>query len=242
MVKFITFDVWGTLIKNRSYKEERLGWLGDWLQKNGIGLPLEKIKEAYRVTNTRINLVRASENYRYVTLEERLTYLLRSLNIELPQHLILIILDSFQEIALKSPPLLFEDAKETLEKLSLTCKIGLISDTGFTSGQVLRRILDKYGMLDLFSQTVFSDETGFNKPHRIMFETILKGWDASPSEVVHVGDLIETDIIGAKSLGIKTIWIQRKVVQNTCHIKPDFEVTDLSQVLPILDNLILDSV
>jgi putative hydrolase of the HAD superfamily len=48
--------------------------------------------------------------------------------------------------------------------------LGVISDTGITPGRVLRQILERNGLMDFFSVTVFSDETGVAKPQALMFQ------------------------------------------------------------------------
>jgi len=38
-----------------------------------------------------------------------------------------------------------------------------------------------------------------------MFETALKKLGLNPSGAIHVGDLIQTDIVGAKAIGIRAV-------------------------------------
>jgi len=48
-------------------------------------------------------------------------------------------------------------------------------------------------------------ELGVSKPHRKAFETVLKATDARPERSWHVGDIMKTDIKGAKALGMHAI-------------------------------------
>lgn len=100
-----------------------------------------------------------------------------------------------------------------MEALSTRYRMGIIFDAGITPGSVLRKVLDRHRILEFFTSTVFSDEIGFNKPHRVMFETALRELGARPSEAVHVGDLLETDIAGAKAMGMKAIWKSQRSQQ-----------------------------
>lgn len=53
-----------------------------------------------------------------------------------------------------------------------------------------------------------------------------------PERVVYVGDNPQRDIIGAKSLGMATVWIENKARPLTPEIpRPDLIITDLTQLL-----------
>jgi len=91
--------------------------------------------------------------------------------------------------------------------------------------------------LGFFGCTVFSDEVGYNKPHRIMFETALKVLGGKPSKGLHIGDLLQTDIAGAKAVGMKAVWLNRERSQNTGLYAPDFEISRLINLLDVLKNI-----
>lgn len=83
-------------------------------------------------------------------------------------------------------------------------RIGIVCDTGFTGGAMLREVLAGKGLLGYFSGWAFSDEVGAYKPSPRMFETALEALGARPREAMHVGDLRRTDVAGAKALGMRT--------------------------------------
>ena len=106
---------------------------------------------------------------------------------------------------LNERPALVPEAKEVLVELSATYRLGLISDTGITPGRVLRQIMEEDGILDYFIHLTFSDEIGFSKPHPDAFLTTLKHLQVSPDQAVHVGDLLRTDIAGAKRVNMRAV-------------------------------------
>ena len=112
---------------------------------------------------------------------------------------------AFEEGLLERPPVLIEGVRETLEHLAGRYRLGIISDVGFSPGRVLKKVLDQEGLLDLFDSLVFSDEAGRAKPHREVFELTSRSLEAHPSEIVHIGDLEHTDIVGAKKAGYRAI-------------------------------------
>jgi len=112
--------------------------------------------------------------------------------------------------------------------------MGIISNTGITPGYILRKVLERAQTSAFFRVMVFSDEIGFSKPHRLMFETALKELDAHPSEAIHIGDGLRTDIAGAKAIGMKAIWIKNEETTTSGLYMPDYEVSTLPQVITIL--------
>ncbi len=113
--------------------------------------------------------------------------------------------EAFRESLFEGPPQLAEGVHEALANLSLYLHLSIISDTMFSPGSVIRRYLDQQGVLQYFDAFAFSDETGVSKPHRKAFETVLQATGARPEDSWHVGDMLKTDIRGAKSLGMHAI-------------------------------------
>lgn len=64
-----------------------------------------------------------------------------------------------------------------------------------------------------------SEDARTYKPNKELFELALRSTALLPSDVVHIGDSIISDIRGASRLGIKAIWLNRK----NKDIPPDME-------------------
>jgi len=77
-----------------------------------------------------------------------------------------------------------------------------------TPGRVVRRHLDRLGLLSELESQAFSDEVGIPKPHRRAFESALAPLRVPPDAAVHVGDLRATDVAGARALGMTTVRIR----------------------------------
>jgi putative hydrolase of the HAD superfamily len=127
------------------------------------------------------------------------------LDVALPQEAITRLTRSFEEGILERPPVLIEGVGETVERLASRYRLGIISDVGYSPGRVLRLVLRDAGLLDHFDSMIFSDEAGRSKPHREVFERTSDALGAAPSEMVHIGDLEHTDIVGAKRAGYRAI-------------------------------------
>jgi putative hydrolase of the HAD superfamily len=83
----------------------------------------------------------------------------------------------------------------------------LVCDTGLTPGRVVRRLLDRVGLLDLLEVLAFSDEVGAPKPDPRAFLAALEPLGVDPKEALHVGDLRRTDVAGARALGMRSVRI-----------------------------------
>lgn len=89
----------------------------------------------------------------------------------------------------------------------------VLSNSGFTAG-ALQTILDRLGIGHYFTKVWSSAEYGRTKPDRGFFEQAIQAaLSEHPGErredIIFVGDIYETDVIGAHNAGIKSAWINR---------------------------------
>ncbi len=82
-------------------------------------------------------------------------------------------------------------------------KLGIISNA---EGQI-KRLISHIGFESMFDAIIDSYEVGFQKPDLRIFNYALKEIGVMASEAVHVGDLIESDIVGARAAGITPILV-----------------------------------
>lgn len=101
-----------------------------------------------------------------------------------------------------------EGAVDTLETLrSAGIRTALVCDAGFTPGRVVRDFLAEHGLIDHLEFLAFSNEVGVPKPDPRIFRVALEAIGVTATDAVHVGDLLRTDVFGARSLGMGTIRI-----------------------------------
>lgn len=106
---------------------------------------------------------------------------------------------------LDTPPALLPGAREALEWLSGRFALAVVSDTGFASGRAQDRLLERDGLRDLFTATVYSMDVGHAKPRPEPFRAALEALGVAPGEAVHVGDIERTDVAGALAVGMRAI-------------------------------------
>jgi len=231
LLRAITFDLWSTLLVEKSLTERRLSILAEALDSEGYLVYEEDLERAYAAAQEKQKRLWTDEYYHY-PLADRLDDILKEVNATLTPALRKFVMDKFGDIILEDPPPLTDGALDTVAKLSTRFKLGIISDTGVTSGAYIRKLLEEEGILRYFSSTVFSDETGVCKPRREVFESALKALGVKPREAMHVGDLLRTDMAGAKAAGMKAVWVRVRE-PDAENVAPDYTITSLRGLLDI---------
>ena len=100
----------------------------------------------------------------------------------------------------------FEDALGTLELLKERgYKLGIIANQSAGTAQRL----ENWGLLKYFDVVAASAELGVSKPNRLIFEKAIELAGCQLNNTVMVGDRLDNDIIPAKALGMKTVWIRK---------------------------------
>jgi len=241
MITAVTFDLWNTLITSISYNKIRFNFLIKYFESNKFIFDFEELKSQFDkfftleryISNTYSNNIIIN----HIFTEDRIINLFNALNISFHQKEINLLKENFEKAIFKNPPKLKLKVKETLKKLASDYKIGLISDIGITPGHFLKKIMKKYQILQYFDTLIFSDEIGYYKPHPLLFETALKNLMVKPQNAIHIGDLLETDIQGAKNYNMLSVWINDLSIPRSVDIQPDYEIRQISEVVDIIRNL-----
>lgn len=117
---------------------------------------------------------------------------------------------------------LFPHAESLLEQLSRRYTLATISNG---NADVRRLGLAKY-----FSVIVSADEVGISKPDPAPFLAALERAGVEPAHALHIGDHPVDDIQGARESGLHTLWFNRTGKPWTDPVRPDGEVSCLSQI------------
>jgi HAD superfamily hydrolase (TIGR01549 family) len=96
--------------------------------------------------------------------------------------------------------------RELLESLREDAAIGIITN-GFRDLQEEKIAL--CGLSPLIDTLVISEEIGYKKPDRRIFEAALMKANVDPEESVYVGDSWNIDILPAAAYGMRAIWLNR---------------------------------
>ncbi len=88
-----------------------------------------------------------------------------------------------------------------------------------------------------FDSVITFEDTGHRKPHPLPFKKVLEVLDIKPEEAIMVGDWAERDIVGAKKVGITTVFARYGDTFNTVHSESDYEINDIKELLDIVRDL-----
>ncbi len=202
----VTFDWWGTLYRHRDAGRRRVERIAQVLRQHGHPVTEDAVDSAYWAGADVFDAEwRAGRAY---TPERWLSQVLDQLEADLPEGERDLLQSFMEEAILTHPPELVAGARDLLLDLAdAGVKLGIVSDTGLTVGRVMRTILAGDGIEGCFQGFAFSDEVGFCKPNRLAFERALGEMGVAPARAVHVGDLPQTDIRGAKALGMRAVLV-----------------------------------
>jgi len=205
MLQAVTFDFWGTLYQNASARDERLHLLEGVLAHHFQPRPWTALEAAYRHAWSVLDRVWLEE-HRSITIERWLREMLAFLKADLPEDVLAGLRRPIEEIYLHGgAPQPIPGVTEVLPRLSRRYRLGLISDVGLTPGRVLRELLRRDGLLPCFRALTFSDETGATKPLSEQFLRTLAILEVQPEKAAHIGDLPETDLAGARAVGMRAV-------------------------------------
>lgn len=128
---------------------------------------------------------------------------------------------------------LYPDTMECLRILRKKYKLGIIANQ--IPGAEKR--LEGMNIRRYFDVVVSSAEECVAKPDPGIFRLALAKAGCTPEQAVMIGDRIDNDIVPAKQLGIKTVWIRQGFgkywnIQGECET-PEYEVNTLSELLSI---------
>ncbi|MCJ7578767.1 MAG: HAD family hydrolase [candidate division Zixibacteria bacterium] len=251
MIDTITFDLWNTLISNQPidnhrYRQKRVEGIRWILEQNGLNVRFDDLALAYDKGFEKCN-----ETWRKnldLSTEEQLEVMFDFLEDEklrnLPRNLMPELVETFVSPILDEPPSLIEGANETLQQTKKeNYKIGLICNTGRTPGKTIRILLERFGMIHYFDVTTFSNELRIRKPDPRIFLYTLDQLKSHPKTSLHIGDIVELDVLGAKNAGMISVhYNPNKTSYASIHsqdirLAPDFSIKRLMELEIILNEI-----
>ncbi|MGH2736809.1 MAG: HAD family hydrolase [Actinomycetota bacterium] len=229
-IRAVTYDCWGTLLKDKDWEgamDTRVGALRRFVELSEQEARA-LVEEAWNHHDEAWKQVETFGPGRMAAycLEERGIADDDSIS-ELTRE--------FEEASIRAGVKPVEHARETLEALkAANIGIGLVCDTGFTPGRVVRQLLDDAGLCDYLEVLCFSDEVGVPKPGPDIFAKALAELGARPPEAIHIGDLRRTDIAGARDFGMHAIRFKGVHDDETDATEAEIVINDHLQLLEVL--------
>jgi putative hydrolase of the HAD superfamily len=129
---------------------------------------------------------------------------------------------------------------DVIKEIKNYYKVGIIANNVY---DWMIRVLDNYRIQDLFDVIVVSSEIGVRKPDARIFVAAFKALSIKPKEAVFVSDELAEDLVGAKGLGMITVWLKNPHIKSEWIryekpeekiFEPDATISDLKELLRFL--------
>ncbi|ATP41393.1 2-haloalkanoic acid dehalogenase [Solibacillus sp. R5-41] len=118
-----------------------------------------------------------------------------------------------------------------IKAIQMHVKVAIITN-GSTQRQKAKIINTKLNRC--FEIIIISEEVGFSKPDKRIFEWALNKLNVQPEATLFVGDDLEKDIGGCQNANIKGIWFNPHMIKNDTEIKPYDEINSFDGLLSYL--------
>lgn len=120
-------------------------------------------------------------------------------------------------------------AEELLSNIPAGIKVAVLSNGNSDPKRL--------GFAHYFEEILIGEDLAEKKPHVGAFSRLMEVLDISdPAHILHVGDSLHDDVKGAKDAGVKAIWFNPAKVVFDGSTPPDHEITNLEDILQIIEN------
>ena len=127
---------------------------------------------------------------------------------------------------------LFSDTMSTIHRLKKAgFRLGMVSDSDGTPGMKMKRIRQQPFLKFLEIIVVAGEDTPNVKPSRRPFTLVAKRLSLQPKNCVYIGDNPNTDIEGAKGVGMMVMLVKRRGPKGG---HPDYLARSLSDAAKLL--------
>jgi FMN phosphatase YigB (HAD superfamily) len=114
-------------------------------------------------------------------------------------------------------------------------KVVLVTNTLSRGDEEALEDWRRFGLTDAIDAVVSSHTTGWQKPHRAIFERALQLAGTTAAETAMVGDRLLADVWGAKRLGMRAVLRRTAATdQAPVDVTPDATIDDLTELPAVL--------
>jgi putative hydrolase of the HAD superfamily len=212
VIRLVTFDFWDTLVTDspenlRAQRALRVAAIRRALRDAGAPVSETEAEDVHERSGAAL-AERFWSLHRDPSPDEQLRIVLdtrgEGIAARLDPAAFAAALDAYISPVLAHPPDLCPGAGHAVRALAARgASLGIVSNTGRTPGVILRRVLERHGLLRYFGAISYSDEVGFRKPDARIFHVTLERAGVTPDEAVHIGDNPDADVVGAQGVGMR---------------------------------------
>lgn len=135
-----------------------------------------------------------------------------------------------REAALKPYPKVFPTL---IELIKMGIKLAVVTDAPAKEAWLRLSYLNFHHVFDI---VVTFDDTGERKPSPAPFNKALEMLGVKGDECLMIGDWAEKDMVGAKAVGMKTVFARYGDVFNTKNPESDYEINSIAELIGIVNS------
>ena len=230
-IKLLTFDLDDTLWPNMATIQRTEESLYQWFEQRH-----PEITQQYSINDLREKRLKLAKQHQHIAHDltalrkKSFSELSRELGFN-PEQEQQFIQDAFELYARERNKVsLYDDVIPTLQILKPRYRLGAVSNGNAD--------IYRIGLGQLFDFSWSAADAGQQKPHPIVFNTLLEREQLTADEIIHIGDDPVTDIIGAQQSGIRAVWLNRNHLPWPEALNSPFlEIDQLNQLPALLEPL-----
>jgi putative hydrolase of the HAD superfamily len=221
MIKAVVFDLDNTLVDFMAMKRQAVDAAIAAMRDAGLKLPAAEIRQ-------RIDEIYKQKGIEFQNVFDQLLF------------------DEFSKVdykILSSGVIAYRRAREAalvpyphvymtlMELTKMQLKLGVVSDAPAREAWLRLCYLNFH---HIFDAVVTFDDTGERKPAPGPFKKALERLGVKPAESLMIGDWAERDMIGAKQVGMKTVFARYGDTFGTVNSHADYDVDDIAHLVGIV--------
>lgn len=129
-------------------------------------------------------------------------------------------------------PIVYDETFAVLDQLKDKYKLLLL--TNGSPDLQREKLAGVPQIVPYFDHIIISGEFGKGKPDASIFQHALSRLELEIDDCVMVGDKLTTDILGANTVGMTSVWINRHGMERNDDIIPTHTITNLNELLALL--------
>ena len=218
MIKAIVFDLDNTLVDFMTMKDRAIDAAVHAMVDSGLNMTQAQAKE-------KINAIYKREGIEYQQVFDEF------LKVEygcIDNKIIsagIVAYRTAREAALKPYPKVFPTL---IELIKMGIKLAIVSDAPSNEAWLRLSYLNFHHLFDVI---VTYDESREKKPSPAPFNLALSKLNLSAKECLMIGDWADRDVVGAKAVGMKTVFARYGDTFNTVHPGSDYDINSIAELI-----------
>ena len=221
MIKAIIFDLDNTLVDFMTMKDRAIDAAVHAMVDSGLNMTQAQAKE-------KINAIYKREGIEYQQVfDEFLKVEYGNIDNKIISAGI-VAYRTAREAALKPYPKVFPTL---IELIKMGIKLAIVSDAPSSEAWLRLSYLNFHHLFDVI---ITYDDSREKKPSPAPFNLALNRLNLSAQECLMIGDWAERDVVGAKAVGMKTVFARYGDTFNTVNPGSDYDINSISELINIV--------